>query len=244
MTAPGTACAREGCGHSEHMHKVFDFFDRVYERGPCAAHRCACDSYVGRSENLLTDDAVAALAAYLAPTPTADKKPCGWCDHVHGEGFPFCDSPGPGDGPCICASIAPPRWAHPDTERADDLTRSGAESALVLAGAAQQILHQRLVAAVERARTAEAHVEKMRDLVMEMGRRDTGSDCITVPPCRAVAERDAARAEATATREAVERVRATWQSHLDAVPLGLRCECVGCDMGRALDSAPSGEVTT
>jgi hypothetical protein len=50
------------------------------------------------------------------------------------------------------------------------------------------------------------------------------------------------QAEATATREAVERVRATWQSHLDAVPLGLRCECVGCDMGRALDSAPSAEA--
>ena len=32
------------------------------------------------------------------------------------------------------------------------------------------------------------HVEAQRDEILRMGRRDTGSDCITVPPCRAVAE--------------------------------------------------------
>lgn len=36
-------------------------------------------------------------------------------------------------------------------------------------------------------------------------------------------------------RAALDRVRAVWQPHLDAVPLGLPCQCVGCQMGRAID---------
>ena len=38
---------------------------------------------------------------------------------------------------------------------------------------------------IDHARVA---VEAQRDEILRMGRRDTGSDCITVPPCRAVAE--------------------------------------------------------
>jgi hypothetical protein len=64
---------------------------------------------------MLTDH----LAAYQpAPTPTAEV-PCGWCDHVHGEGFPFCDRPGPDDRPCICASLTASRAEEPTPSPAE-----------------------------------------------------------------------------------------------------------------------------
>lgn len=34
---------------------------------------------------------------------------------------------------------------------------------------------------------------------------------------------------------ALERARTVWQAHLDLTPPALRCECVGCQMGREMD---------
>jgi hypothetical protein len=96
----------------------------------------------------------------------------------------------------------------------------------------------------ERARTAEAEVERLRD------RNDAAwqhYDEEVALNAEVLGERDAARAEATATREAVAQVRALHGEvrHLgESRVCGFDFSTYPCATIRALDSTPSGEATT
>jgi len=63
-------------------------------------------------------------------------------------------------------------------------------------------------------------------------------------PVAAFTEAAVTEARADERRNTAERIDialAIWQLHLDATPLGLRCECVACRMGRTLARDEAGD---